>query len=72
LPVPAGHIRKQSFAKIWDESPVFADLRDPDRLSGKCGACEYRVGCGGCRSRAFGGTHDYLAEEPLCLYLPQR
>jgi radical SAM protein with 4Fe4S-binding SPASM domain len=72
LPVRAGDIHEQSFAAIWDGSPVFAELRDPDRLSGKCGACEYRVVCGGCRARAYGYTHDYLAEEPLCLYLPQR
>ena len=42
LPVKAGDLRTQSFAEIWEHSPVFAALRDPDNLKGKCGACEFR------------------------------
>ncbi|MFW6079680.1 MAG: radical SAM protein, partial [Gemmatimonadota bacterium] len=29
-------------------------------MGGKCGRCEYRVVCGGCRARAFADTGDYL------------
>jgi radical SAM protein with 4Fe4S-binding SPASM domain len=71
LPFNAGDLRRQSFADVWADSPVFADLRDPERLMGKCGRCEYRIVCGGCRARAFGQTGHYLGEEPACLYLPQ-
>ncbi|HZS94852.1 MAG TPA: radical SAM protein [Chloroflexota bacterium] len=71
LPFKAGDLRRQSFADVWADSPVFADLRDPERLMGKCGRCEYRIVCGGCRARAFGQTGHYLGEEPACLYLPQ-
>lgn len=70
LPFKAGDIRLQSFRTIWETAPIFSDLRDPDRLMGKCGACEYRVVCGGCRARAFGGRGHYLEEEPFCNYLP--
>ncbi len=70
LPVQAGSIRQEAFAVIWQTAPIFADLRDPDRLMGKCGACEYRVVCGGCRARAFGQTGHYLHEEPFCNYVP--
>ncbi|MEX5215598.1 MAG: radical SAM protein [Nitrospiraceae bacterium] len=70
LPVSAGNVRKQSFASIWAEAPVFEELRDPDLLLGKCGVCEYRSVCGGCRARAFGRTGAYLYEEPFCNYLP--
>ena len=70
LPVQAGHIRRQSFPEIWDSAPIFADLRDPDRLMGKCGACDYRTVCGGCRARAFGQAGHYLREEPFCNYIP--
>ena len=28
LPAVAGDLRKQSFAEIWDNSQVFAELRD--------------------------------------------
>jgi MoaA/NifB/PqqE/SkfB family radical SAM enzyme len=34
-------------------SEVFQALRDYDRLQGKCGICEYKTICGGCRARAF-------------------
>jgi radical SAM protein with 4Fe4S-binding SPASM domain len=70
LPVQAGDVRQQRFSEIWEQAPVFAELRAPDRLHGKCGACDYRVVCGGCRARAFGRTGDILAEEPFCTYLP--
>lgn len=72
FPLKAGDVRRQSFGTIWETAPIFSDLRDPDRLMGKCGVCEYRVVCGGCRARAFGQTGHYLDEEPFCFYLPQR
>ncbi|MEK7242041.1 MAG: radical SAM/SPASM domain-containing protein, partial [Planctomycetota bacterium] len=40
-------------------------------LGGKCGACEYKKGCEGCRARAFYQTGDYMAEEPYCIYIPK-
>ncbi len=70
LPVSAGNVRQQSFKSIWEEASVFEELRDPNLLLGKCGVCEYRIVCGGCRARAFGQTGIYLYEEPFCNYLP--
>jgi radical SAM protein with 4Fe4S-binding SPASM domain len=70
LPVKAGDVRQQPFAAIWERAPIFAELRDFDRLRGKCGVCEYRTVCGGCRARALGETGDYLAEETRCSYHP--
>ncbi|MBI3002452.1 MAG: radical SAM protein [candidate division NC10 bacterium] len=72
LPVEAGHVRRQAFADIWKHSPVFARLRDPDLLGGKCGPCEFKTVCAGCRARAYADTGDYLAEEPFCAYQPRR
>ncbi|HHT9146471.1 MAG TPA: radical SAM/SPASM domain-containing protein, partial [Candidatus Wunengus sp. YC61] len=46
-------------------------LRDPELLEGKCGACEYKKVCEGCRARAFYDTGNYLAEEPYCIYQPK-
>ncbi len=71
LPLEAGNLRRQSFAEVWQDSPLFASLRDLDNLKGKCGACEFRNICEGCRARAYGSTGDYLAEEPFCLYTPR-
>ncbi len=70
LPVEAGNIRRQPFREIWEESPLFADLRDSSLLGGKCGLCEFKNICGGCRARAYGMTHEYLEEEPFCTYEP--
>jgi len=72
LPVEAGNVRLASFGSIWRLSPVFASLRDPDCLDGKCGACEFVNICSGCRARAYYATGDYLAEEPFCVYEPRR
>jgi len=65
-----GNVRQRSFSDIWKNSEVFAALRDYDKLQGKCGHCEFKRVCGGCRARAYEATGDMLAEEPLCSYLP--
>src|SRR5204863_3781509 len=70
LPVSAGDTRVQHFSDIWNDSPVFRDLRDPDSLEGKCGECRYTALCGGCRARAYAATGSFLAEEPFCTYQP--
>jgi len=70
LDVEAGNVREQSLASIWSDSPVFKRLRDLSNLKGKCGSCEYRRPCGGCRARAYEKTGDYLDAEPYCVYQP--
>ena len=71
LPVLAGDLNKQSFAEIWENASVFQELRNTDNLKGKCGYCEFRSLCMGCRARAFAATGDYLDEEPFCVYQPR-
>lgn len=71
LPVEAGNVRRQPFREIWEESALFSDLRDSSLLGGKCGLCEFKNVCGGCRARAYGMTHEYLDEEPFCTYESQ-
>lgn len=70
LPLAAGNIRRQPFRDIWESSALFQELRQPDRLQGKCGLCEFKQVCGGCRARAYGMTREYLGEEPFCIYEP--
>lgn len=72
LPVEAGHVLKQSFKDVWENSGVFKDLRNPDLLLGKCGICEYKKVCEGCRARAYFEKGNYLEEEPYCIYEPVR
>ena len=71
LPVIAGDLRKEKFVDIWEKSAVFNQLRDTGNLKGKCGCCEFRNICMGCRARAFAATGDYLDEEPFCVYQPR-
>jgi len=72
LDVVCGDLRQENFnfRRIWESSPLFRKLRDADALRGKCGICEYRRICGGCRARAFALTDDAMAEEPFCIYQP--
>jgi radical SAM protein with 4Fe4S-binding SPASM domain len=71
LPALAGNLHHQSLVEIWENAPVFQQLRDTDNLKGKCGYCEFRNICMGCRARAFAATGDYMDEEPFCVYQPR-
>jgi radical SAM protein with 4Fe4S-binding SPASM domain len=68
LPIKAGDIRQQVFSEIYVGSTLFKQLRDPCMLKGKCGVCNFKVVCGGCRARAFSVSKDFLQEEPFCNY----
>lgn len=70
LDVAAGNVREEPFSRIWEDSTVFNRLRDMSRLEGKCGACEFKRICGGCRARAYEATGNYLAPEPYCVHVP--
>lgn len=67
-----GNVKEKPFSEIWTHSPVLNDLRTYSLLKGKCGACEYKGVCGGCRARALAATGDYMEEEPYCAYVPKR
>jgi len=70
LPVSAGNVRERTLADAYRDTDLFRSLRDPDRLKGRCGRCEFRGICGGSRSRAFGVTGDFLETDPWCAYQP--
>ena len=70
LELNCGDLNKASFEEIWSSSDIFSRLRDFSAYEGKCGRCEFRKFCGGCRARAYEATGRYMAEEPLCVYKP--
>ncbi len=74
LETECGDVRAENydFRRIWETSKVFLQMRDVDSYHGRCGYCEFRKVCGGCRARAHALTGDYLAEEPFCIYQPKR
>jgi radical SAM protein with 4Fe4S-binding SPASM domain len=69
MPIAAGDLRRSSFRDVWFDSPVFARLRG-ETPGGKCGRCEYRAVCGGCRARAYADAGDLMAEDASCAYEP--
>ena len=68
-PEAAGDLRRQSFGDIWRDAPLFGQLRS-ESPGGKCGICEYRRLCGGCRARALALEGDIMAADPSCVYQP--
>jgi radical SAM protein len=70
LPITAGNARRDHIVEVYRHSPIFKDLRSPEKIKGKCGVCEYREVCGGQRGRAYGVTGDYLETDPACAYTP--
>jgi radical SAM protein with 4Fe4S-binding SPASM domain len=70
LQLAAGNVRDAPLAHWYRESPLFVGLRDPARLTGKCGRCEFRTLCGGSRARAYAVTGDPNAADPSCAHQP--
>jgi radical SAM protein with 4Fe4S-binding SPASM domain len=69
-----GNVRNKTIKQCWDElqqSEFHLKLRDKSNLKGKCGVCEYREICGGCRTRAEFYTGDIFASDPACAYIPK-
>ena len=71
LPVRGGNVREKPLAEIYRSSPIFQDLRRPEKLHGICGWCEFNGVCGGSRSRSYALTGDPLASDPWCAYRPK-
>ena len=69
IPDEEGSIRDAKFWDIWDQSPTFRSLRSP-RLLGKCGSCEFRKLCGGCRARPLAMGESLMDVDPWCVYAP--
>ena len=69
LPVVAGDLRERSFGEIWRGSAVLDRIRTGE-LGGKCGRCEYRELCGGCRARAYAESGELMGADHSCAYEP--
>ena len=67
LPIKVGNLREKTFWDIWENSPLFKQLRNRELLKGFCGKCPYKYICGGCRARAYAYYGDPLAPDPGCI-----
>lgn len=72
LPLTAGDVRTADVVEVYRHSKLFTDLRDIEKIKGRCGVCEFRDVCGGQRGRAYGITGDYLETDPACSYIPKQ
>ena len=66
-----GNIRHTRFSSLWAEADEFLRLRTP-QLGGKCGVCEYRMLCGGCRARPLAAGGGLMDADEICTYQPNR
>ncbi len=69
-----GNVKDKKLSAVWDElqhSELHLKLRDKSNIKGKCGVCEYREICGGCRTRAEYYTGDLFESDPACSYIPK-
>jgi radical SAM protein with 4Fe4S-binding SPASM domain len=69
-----GNVKDKSLKDIWSDlqtSEFFAKVRDKNNIKGKCGVCEYKEICGGCRTAALFYTGDILESDPSCAYIPK-
>jgi len=69
IPTEEGNIRDTKFWDIWDQSLAFQSLRHP-ALQGKCGSCEFRKLCGGCRARPLALGESLMDTDPWCVHVP--
>ncbi|MGE5533270.1 MAG: radical SAM protein [Bacillota bacterium] len=68
-----GNVKDKSLGEIWgilQQSEFFNKVKDKANIKGKCGICEYKVICGGCRSSALFYTGDILGPDLRCAYIP--
>lgn len=66
LEIPIGNILTDGLFKIWYTSSVLWDIRNKNKLKGKCHNCEKLAYCGGCRAVAYAVSGDYMEEDPQC------
>lgn len=68
LDIPMMNISSLSISEItkhYQENPIVKDMLTMN-LKGKCGKCQMKYQCGGCRARAFIQKGDYLEDDPHC------
>ncbi len=73
-PMMLGNIRSKPITHAWEEikaSTYYTKFQDRNILKGKCGVCEYREICGGCRNRSYAYTGDITESDPACPYIPK-
>jgi len=69
--VEIGDLRREALKEIWHTSETLKILRNRREVKGKCGRCEYKFVCSGCRGMAHALTGDPMGEDPTCWHEPR-
>jgi radical SAM protein with 4Fe4S-binding SPASM domain len=62
-----GNLLEDDFEHVWQNNTLLNNLRSKDLLQERCGSCESKNICGGCRARAYTYFNDVLAPDPGCI-----
>lgn len=66
FPVVCDDAKLKPLADIWSKNEVLQSMRNARNvISGKCGKCEYKFACGGCRGAAL-AAGDFLGGDSRC------
>ncbi|OFW31591.1 MAG: hypothetical protein A3H97_06710 [Acidobacteria bacterium RIFCSPLOWO2_02_FULL_65_29] len=68
IPEVLGALTQATLREIWEHHPALQRLRS-ELPAGKCGSCDFRYGCGGCRARALAAHGDLMGEDPNCIHV---
>ncbi len=66
LPIQVGNIQNDTIKDILQNSKIINDLSNRKKLTGKCGRCEYKFLCGGCRAAGYAVYDNIFAEDHMC------
>jgi radical SAM protein with 4Fe4S-binding SPASM domain len=67
LPIVVGNVGQTPLADLYDEAELLRQLRDRERIPGRCVACAHARTCGGgLRCLAYAVTGDPWAADPGC------
>lgn len=70
---PAGHINlgnilTEGLHNIWTKNTILNQIRNRNKVIGKCSKCHTKNLCGGCRLTAYGLTENWLESDLSCPY----
>jgi len=66
LPIPNTYsLTLKEIESRYKSSDIIKNILDMN-IKGKCGSCNLKYSCGGCRARALAKYGDYLAQDPDC------
>ena len=67
LNVVVGSVLRDDLPPLLEGSGIMTRLMNRDDRGGRCGNCDDRWKCGGCRAHAHAVSGDCFAEDPFCL-----